>query len=102
VLALNGMPDHVHLAVALPATLAVADLAKQTKGASARFVNDTLRPEALFKWQGGYGAFTISPSDVERMGAYVRGQKEHHRCGELYPEWEMTFEEFRLENLPPA
>jgi REP-associated tyrosine transposase len=93
VLALNGMPDHVHLVVQIPATAAMADLIKQIKGASSRFVNEVVRPEAIFKWQGSYGAFSVSRWDLERIVGYVQGQKEHHRAGELFPEWEACFEE---------
>jgi putative transposase len=96
VLAINGMPDYVHLVATLPATLPVADLAKQAKGATSRFVNDSLRPENLFKWQGDYGAFSISPWDVARALHYVRSQKEHHLCGEVEAEWEQTFEEVEI------
>jgi REP element-mobilizing transposase RayT len=60
VLALNGTEDHVHLLVIFPTTITIADLLKHVKGVSSRFVNETLRPSAQFKWQGSYGAFTVS------------------------------------------
>jgi REP element-mobilizing transposase RayT len=93
VLALNGMPDHVHLVVSFPTTTSIADLAKQVKGVSSHFVNEMLKPEAQFKWQGSYGAFTVSRWDLERAIEYVKRQKEHHLADDLYPEWEETFEE---------
>jgi REP element-mobilizing transposase RayT len=79
VLALNGMPDHVHLFVSFPTTIAIANLVKQVKGVSSNFVNDTLKPDVQFKWQGSYGAFTVSRWDVDKIANYVRKQKEHHR-----------------------
>jgi len=94
VLALSGTEDHVHLAVKYPATVSVAELVKQVKGVSSHFVNETLQPETHgFKWQGSYGAFTISRDDVDRVVAYIRRQKEHHAEGGLVPEWEEAFEE---------
>ncbi len=93
VLALNGMPDHVHLVVSLPSTVTIANLAKQCKGVSSHFVNETLKPEAGFKWQGTYGAFSVSRWDVDKIVGYVKRQKEHHAAGELAPEWEEGFEE---------
>ncbi len=93
VLAINGMPDHVHLVVKIPSTITVANLMKQVKGVSSHFVNEVLQPETHFKWQGYYGAFTVSRWDVDKIVAYVRRQKEHHRASELYPEWEEAFEE---------
>ncbi len=79
VIALNGMEDHVHLVVRLNATLSAAALAKQVKGSSSHLVRQILGREE-FKWQEGYGAFTISPWDVFKVREYVRRrQQEHHR-----------------------
>ncbi len=93
VLALNGMPDHVHMAVSFPTTITVADLVEQVKGVSSHFVNEALKPNDEFKWQGSYGAFTVSRWDVDKIVSYIKRQKEHHRLGELHPEWEESFEE---------
>ena len=93
VLALNGMPDHVHLVAGFPTTITLANLVKQVKGVSSHFVNETLKPASQFKWQGSYGAFTVSRWDLERVIEYVKHQKEHHAADELFPEWEETFEE---------
>jgi REP element-mobilizing transposase RayT len=97
VLALNGMADHVHLVVSFPTTITIADLVKQVKGVSSHFVNEVLTPPTQFKWQGSYGAFTISRWDVDKIVQYVQGQKEHHAANTLWPEWEEAFEEIELE-----
>jgi len=94
VLAINGMPEHVHFVVKIPTTITIANLMKQVKGVSSHFVNETLQPETKFKWQGSYGAFTVSRWDLDKIIAYVKRQKEHHQLGELYPEWEEAYEEF--------
>ncbi|HKV84988.1 MAG TPA: IS200/IS605 family transposase [Ktedonobacterales bacterium] len=88
VLALGGVEDHVHLAVRLPATLAVADLVKRLKGASSHLATHEIASEDFFKWQGGYGAFSASASGLAALCAYVRGQKEHHRLGTLVTAYE--------------
>jgi REP element-mobilizing transposase RayT len=93
VLALNGVADHVHLVVSFPTTITIADLAKQVKGVSSCFVNDQLSPSSQFKWQGFYGAFTVSRWDVDKVVTYVKRQKEHHRANTLLAEWEEMFEE---------
>jgi REP element-mobilizing transposase RayT len=95
VLALNGMPDHVHIVLIMPSTVSIADLVKQLKGASAHFFNQVLQPEMPFKWQGSYGAFTVSRWDVERIVAYVKNQKRHHEDATLLPDWEETYEEVK-------
>lgn len=96
-LALNGTDDHVHLLVSIPSTITIADLVKQAKGVSSHFVNDELRPARDFKWQGSYGAFSVSRWDVEKIVQYIKRQKEHHVTGELMQEFEETFEEFEIE-----
>jgi putative transposase len=92
VLAINGMPEHVHLVVSIPSTITIADLVKQVKGVSSHFVNETIKPGFDFKWQGSYGAFTVSRWDVDKIVNYVKGQKRHHHEDELLMEWEETFE----------
>jgi putative transposase len=88
VLAIGGTATHVHLLVRIPATLTVACLAKQVKGASSHLVTHRLDPPDGFKWQGAYGAFTVSRSDVPRICAYVLRQEEHHRNSTLDQELE--------------
>lgn len=77
-LAIGGMPDHVHVAVRVPPTAAPATLAKQMKGVSSTMIRTQVRPGEFFGWQDGYGAFSFSRSHVERVVAYVRNQKTHH------------------------
>ena len=92
VIAVGGVEDHVHLLIRLPATLTVAELAKHVKGASAHLVTHQLAPNSFFKWQGSYGAFSVSPHDLPTVGDYIARQAEHHAAGVILPEWE----------LPPA
>jgi REP element-mobilizing transposase RayT len=93
ILALNGVADHVHLVVSFPTTITIANLVKQVKGVSSHFVNEVLTPPVQFKWQGSYGAFTVSRWDVDKVVQYVKRQKEHHAADNLWPEWEEAFEE---------
>ena len=85
VLALGGTENHVHLLVEIPATLSVSALIRSIKGASAHWINETLQPSSLFKWQGSYAAFTVSRWDVKNISAYVKNQKEHHAAGTILP-----------------
>ncbi|MCC6627730.1 MAG: IS200/IS605 family transposase [Chloroflexi bacterium] len=88
VIALGGVADHVHLLVELPATLAVADLVKHVKGASAHLATHHLAPGEMFKWQGGYGAFSVSPRQCTEVRDYIGAQAAHHAAGALVPAWE--------------
>ena len=97
VLALNGTANHVHVLLIIPTTVTIADLAKQIKGASSHFVNEVLNPEMPFKWQGSYGAFTVSRWDVDKIVAYVKNQNQHHAAETLIAEWEETYEEVTVD-----
>jgi REP element-mobilizing transposase RayT len=83
VYAINGMPDHVHVIAAAPPAMALSDFVKGLKGSSSRFVHTEFR--IPFAWQVGYGIFSVSQRNLGRAIRYVRGQKEHHRSGELIP-----------------
>ena len=105
VLAINCTEDHVHVLLAIPTTFSIADLVKQMKGVSSHFANDELELEYQFKWQGSYGAFTVSRWDVDKIKQYVKYQKEHHATGELMQEFEEVFEEIefdRTHEVPSA
>ncbi len=64
VLASGGMEDHVHLLVAIAATISMADLMKHVKGGSSRYMSENLTPGDWFQWQGHYGAFSLSHRDL--------------------------------------
>jgi putative transposase len=87
-LAIGGMADHVHLLVALAPTIAVATLVKEIKGSSAHLISHRLAPDAVFRWQPGYGAFTLRKADMSTVRRYVLSQKEHHGKQTICAEWE--------------
>ena len=78
-LAIGGTPDHLHLLLSLPATMSFAKAVQLIKGGSSKWVHDTFPEYRKFAWQEGYGAFSVSASQVEKIIAYIRNQKEHHR-----------------------
>lgn len=96
VLAINGMPDHVHLCVALPSTISVADLMQQTKGVSSQFANTHLfGAEQQFKWQGSYAAFSVSQRNLPQLITYIQNQERHHANSTVIPAFEETYEDIR-------
>ncbi len=82
-LAVGGMPDHVHLLAEIPPTLPVADLAQGVKGVSSHLMNHELAPDSAFRWQEGYGAFTLRQNEVASVVRYIARQKEQHLLGRL-------------------
>jgi putative transposase len=91
-MALGGIEDHVHALVRFPTTVTVADLVRQLKGATSHLITHEVRRGETFRWQGGYGAFTVSKSGLDRARAYVLNQETHHARGTIHPELEATSE----------
>jgi REP element-mobilizing transposase RayT len=89
-LAVGGMPDHIHVLVRLPPTITVAELASRLKGASSYVARRAAHGSPTFEWQRGYGAFTVSRSVVPRVRAYVLNQEHHHGADDLTPALELT------------
>ena len=83
-LVVGGMPDHVHLLVQFHPTVSISQLAQEVKGASSRIVNDRCKPAVPFRWQAGYGAFTLRPSDVPVVHDYIINQRSHHLSASLW------------------
>jgi putative transposase len=90
---INGMADHVHVAVSIRPSLSVSDWVKQIKGASSRTMNlafDNMEPK--FRWQDEYGVLTFGEKNLPLVLSYIENQKEHHRTGDLQPYLERTEE----------
>ena len=85
VLALGGIADHVHLVVEPPGMLGPGQVAKQIKGASSRFANDN---GTTFKWQSGYGGFSLSRPHLKAVIPYAQNQQQRHADGDIWPDWE--------------
>jgi putative transposase len=92
VLAIGGMPDHVHIALLLPSTITVAMLVKQLKGASQNLASEVLLGRRVL-WQEGYGAFGFSMNHAKKVTAYIRTQKQRHAQDQLWPTLENSDEE---------
>jgi REP element-mobilizing transposase RayT len=76
---IGGMPDHIHMAVGLPPTLAASKALQQIKGGSSKWMKETFPNMQGFAWQDGYGAFAVSKSSLPALTAYIEKQREHHR-----------------------
>ena len=83
VLAIGGMPDHVHLLLKMSPTVSMATLMKEVKGGSSRFVSERLKPGEWFRWRAHYGVFSVTPKDRERIQHYVQNQLAHHADHDL-------------------
>jgi REP element-mobilizing transposase RayT len=75
---LGGIEDHIHLLVTLRQEPALMDVVRNLKAGSSRWVHDTFPDVRDFRWQTGYGAFTVSHSSIDVVKAYIANQREHH------------------------
>jgi REP element-mobilizing transposase RayT len=78
-LIIGGVADHVHLLCRLGKNIKVPDLLQEMKRGSSIGIKEVVPALSSFHWQGGYGAFSISPSHVAGLTQYIQGQEEHHR-----------------------
>ena len=78
-LQVGGAEDHVHALVMAPATLSLSQIAQYLKGDSSKWIHEEFSELRGFAWQDGYGAFTVSKSNLPDVIRYIENQREHHR-----------------------
>lgn len=78
-IAINGMPDHLHLFIGFQPVDHMSELIKVVKGESTKWIKEQGFTNESFNWQAGYGAFSYSRSHIDRVYHYIQTQKEHHR-----------------------
>ena len=78
-LQIGGMPDHVHLVIQLKPIHTLSGLMQKLKGSSSKWMNKEKSLLGRFSWQDGYGAFTVSESQIPAVIHYVKEQESHHK-----------------------
>lgn len=77
--AIGGTEDHLHILININPKISISEITKTLKGSSSHYINERKMSPAHFEWQTGYGAFSVSQSNVGKVTEYVRNQPEHHR-----------------------
>ena len=77
-IAINGMPDHIHILIGLKPNKALSDLVRDIKANSSRFINEKRWISGKFEWQTGFGAFSYSHSQLTNIINYIQNQEKHH------------------------
>jgi len=96
-LCIGGVEDHVHMLLGLPPTVTVSEAMKRIKGGSSGWMKETFPGCQGFAWQDGYGAFTVSKSQVPEVERYIRDQREHHRARTFQEEYRALLERHGIE-----
>jgi putative transposase len=97
ILEVGGVADHVHILLLAPPTMAVAKAVQLIKGASSHWMKETFPNMAAFAWQDGYGAFSVSESQLDGIRNYIQRQGEHHRTKTFAEEYRAFLERHRVQ-----
>jgi REP element-mobilizing transposase RayT len=96
-LAIGGMPDHIHIFFGLKPAEAISDLVREVKKASNDYIKDEGFSPFKFDWQAGYGAFSYSRSHMDSVCKYILSQKEHHKKRTFEEEFFKILHDFQVE-----
>jgi putative transposase len=96
-LIVNAVDDHVHILCSLHRTVTIAQLVENVKTSSSARIKEEGPALSNFHWQNGYGAFSVSPSNVEQVKEYIANQEEHHRKRSFQEEYRLMLERHAIE-----
>ena len=96
-IAIKGMSDHVHIFVGMKPNIALSDLVRDIKAGSSGFLNEKKWLYGKFHWQEGFGAFSYSHTDIDRVARYIQNQEEHHRTKTFHEEYLNVLNEYAVQ-----
>jgi REP element-mobilizing transposase RayT len=91
---LNIQSEHVHLLIDLPSNICLSDYMQNIKGSSSYWLNKNNIIKAKFSWQRGYGGYSVSASQLQKVKNYIKNQTKHHNrksFAEEYDEWKKEY-----------
>lgn len=95
-LAINGVPDHLHLLIGMRPMQSLSTLIQDIKRDSSIWVNESKFTKGKFSWQEGYGAFSYSRSHLQNVINYIENQKLHHKRVTFVEEYKQLLEKFEI------
>lgn len=96
-IAINNMPDHLHLLIGLRPDSSLSDLVRDVKANSSRFINEKRWVVGKFSWQEGFGAFSYSRSQLGAVIRYIENQQRHHAQKSFREEYIELLEKFNVD-----
>jgi len=99
-LAINGMPDHIHFLIGMKPSCCLSDLIREVKKSSNEFVKEKKLSKYKFTWQEGFGAFSYSHSSLDNVIGYIMNQKDHHKKKTFKEEYIDFLNKFHIEHKP--
>lgn len=95
-IAINGIPNHIHVFIGYKPHQLVPDLLQDIKGSSSGWINNKGFVKGKFQWQEGYGAFSYSHSQIDIVAKYIHNQEKHHRRKSFREEYLEFLEQFNI------
>ncbi|MBX3292295.1 MAG: IS200/IS605 family transposase [Acidobacteria bacterium] len=96
-LAIGGVEDHIHILLALIPKVALSELIRDVKANSSKFINEKGFVRGKFYWQEGFGAFSYSRSQIDKVAQYVLNQEQHHNNRSFKEEYTQLLRQFDVE-----
>ncbi len=96
-IAINSVPDHIHIFIGMKPTIALCDLVRDIKNSSSPFVSDNKWVKGKFHWQEGYGAFSYGHSQIDRVVKYIQSQEFRHKRKTFREEYLEFLKKFEIE-----
>ncbi|MGE0635103.1 MAG: IS200/IS605 family transposase [Bacteroidia bacterium] len=95
--AINGMPDHIHLLLSIKPDCKLSDLMRDIKASSSKWINTKNFVRGKFQWQEGFGAFSVSQSQLDIVIAYIDNQEKHHSKKSFKQEYIDLLKKYQIE-----
>jgi REP-associated tyrosine transposase len=95
-IAISGMPDHLHIAIGYKPHQLIPDLLQDIKGSSSKWINEKKLVKGKFTWQAGYGAFSFSHSQIDKVVKYINNQEQHHKKKTFREEYVELLEKYNV------
>jgi len=96
-LAINGMPDHVHVLIGIRPTQSLSELMQDIKGGASKWINEKKLVLGKFKWQEGFGGLSYSKSQLDTVIKYIQNQEEHHKKRTFLEEYRAFLKLFEVD-----
>ena len=97
-IAINGIPNHIHFLIGIKTVCCLSDLVREVKKSSNQYINENRFCPYKFNWQEGYGAFSYGQSQLDVIIRYIMNQKEHHKKNSFKREYIGFLKKFQVEH----
>ncbi len=96
-IAINGVSDHIHILIGYNQNQLIPDLLQDIKGSSSKWINEKKLVKGKFNWQTGYGTFSYSRSQIDKLIKYINNQEKHHEKITFRQEYIDFLEKFNVD-----